>query len=119
MDEEGDIDGLSGVELDGNDQLDLDLESEHNDNNLESDLLFDSEDRAGSVQRSYRLWNSGKTMEFLKKIPIYGKAIDFGGKNACFRKKSGGNTSGLRNVVIMFVASVITSLGLALRPPWL
>ena len=35
--EEGDIDDESDVELDGNDQLDLDLDSEHNDDNLESD----------------------------------------------------------------------------------
>ena len=45
---EGDIDDESDVELDGNDQLDLD--SEHNDN-LESDLLSDSEDRAGSAEK--------------------------------------------------------------------
>ena len=46
--EEGDIDGESDVELDGNDHLDLDLE--HNDDNLESDLLPDLEDRAGSAE---------------------------------------------------------------------
>ena len=34
---------------------------------------------------------------------------------AFFKKKWGENMSGLRNVVSMFVASVITSLGLALR----
>ena len=45
--EEGDIDGESDVELDGNDQLDLD--SEHNDY-LESDLLSDTEDRASSAE---------------------------------------------------------------------
>ena len=50
VDEEGDIDDESGVELDGNDQVDLDLDSEHNDHNLESDLLSDSEDRAGSAE---------------------------------------------------------------------
>ena len=47
--EEGDIDDESGVELDGNDQLDLALDSEHNDD-LESDLLSDREDRAGSAE---------------------------------------------------------------------
>ena len=50
VDEEGDIDNESDVELDGNDQLDLDLDSEHNDDNLESDLLSDSMDRAGSAE---------------------------------------------------------------------
>ena len=40
----------------------------------------------------------------------------FGGNNACFLlKNGGGNTSGLRNVVSMFAASVITSLGLTSR----
>ena len=34
--------------MDRNDQLDLD--SEHNDNDLEADLLSDSEDRAGSAE---------------------------------------------------------------------
>ena len=80
-----------------------------------------------SMQGSYRLWNSGKTMEFWKGNSIYGKTMEFEqndrtyGKNygifvlveksACFLKKMGGKyvrTS-------MFVASVITSLGLALR----
>ena len=46
-DEEGDIDDESDVELDGNDHLDL--VSEHNDN-LESDLLSDTEDRYGSAE---------------------------------------------------------------------
>ena len=36
--------------MDGNAQLDLDLDSEHNDDDLESDLLSDSEDRAGSAE---------------------------------------------------------------------
>ena len=45
--EEADIDDESDVKLDGNNQLDLDLE--HNDD-LESDLLSDSEDRAGSAE---------------------------------------------------------------------
>ena len=44
------IDDGSYVELDGNNQLDLDLDSEHNDDNLESDLLSESEDRAGSAE---------------------------------------------------------------------
>ena len=39
----------SDVELDGNDQLDLDLYPEHNDN-LELDLLSDTENRAGSAE---------------------------------------------------------------------
>ena len=39
----------SDVELDGNDQLDLDLYSEHNDN-LQLDLLSDTENRAGSAE---------------------------------------------------------------------
>ena len=56
--EEGDIDDESDVELDGNDQLDLD--SEHNDDDLESDLLSDSGGAvAQSVERSlvrFLLW---------------------------------------------------------------
>ena len=53
--EKGDVDHESDVEileLDGNNQLDLDLDSEHNDddNIIESDLLSDSEDRAGSAE---------------------------------------------------------------------
>ena len=36
--EEGDIDDKRDVELDGNDQLELDLYYEHNDDDLESDL---------------------------------------------------------------------------------
>ena len=39
----------SDVELDGNNQLDLDLDSEHNDD-LESDLLSDSKYRAGCAE---------------------------------------------------------------------
>ena len=71
-------------------------------------------------QGSYRLWNSGKTMEFLKGNSIYGKTMEFSfwWKKVCaFKKKKkwGENMSGLRNVVSMFVASAITSLGLALR----
>ena len=49
-DEEGDIDDESDVELDGNDQLDLDLDFEHNEDDLESDLLSDLEDRSGSAE---------------------------------------------------------------------
>ena len=44
------IDDETNVELDGYDQLDLDLDSEHNDGDLESDLLSDSKDRAGSAE---------------------------------------------------------------------
>ena len=47
--EEGDIDYESDVELDGNDQPDLDLDLEHNDN-LESNLLSNSKDRAGFAE---------------------------------------------------------------------
>ena len=38
--------------MDGNNQLDLDLDldSEYNDDDLEPDLLSDSEDRAGSAE---------------------------------------------------------------------
>ena len=50
VDEEGDIDDETDVELDRYDQLDLDLDSEHNDGNLESGVLSDSEDRAGSAE---------------------------------------------------------------------
>ena len=34
----GDVDDESDVELDGNNQLDLDLDSEHNNDDLETDL---------------------------------------------------------------------------------
>ena len=50
VDEKGDINDLSDAELDGNAQLDLDIDSEHNDDNSESDLLSDSVDRAGSAE---------------------------------------------------------------------
>ena len=43
------IDGEGDVELDRNDQLDLDLDSEHNDY-LESELLSETEDRASSAE---------------------------------------------------------------------
>ena len=46
--EEGAIEDETDVELDGYYQLDLDLE--HNDGDLESDLLSDPEDRAGSTE---------------------------------------------------------------------
>ena len=48
--EKGDVDVESDVELDETNQLDLDLDSEHNEDDLESDLLSDSEDRAGSAE---------------------------------------------------------------------
>ena len=48
--ENGDVDDQSDVELDRTNQLDLDLDTEHNDDDLESDLLSDSEDRAGSAE---------------------------------------------------------------------
>ena len=60
-------------------------------------------------------------MEFEQNGCTYGKTVEFsfwGGKCVLSFLKSGGggggNASGLRNVVSMFVASVITSLGLAL-----
>ena len=49
------IDDETNEELDGYDQLDLDLDSEHNDGDLESDLLSDSEDRAGSAEE-FQWW---------------------------------------------------------------
>ena len=36
--------------MDGNDQLDLDLDLEHNDDDFKSDLFSDSEDRAGTAE---------------------------------------------------------------------
>ena len=44
------VDDESDVALDGNDQLDLDLDSEHNDDDLVSDLLSDLENRASSAK---------------------------------------------------------------------
>ena len=38
--EKGDVDDESDVELDGNNQRDLDLDLEHNDDDLESDLAL-------------------------------------------------------------------------------
>ena len=62
----------------------------------------------------------GKTMEFEQNGRTYGKTMDFlfwWKKVRAFFKKIfvENNMSRLRNVVSMFVASVITSLGLALR----
>ena len=48
--EEGDTDVESDVELDGNRQLDLGLDLEQN-GNLDSDLLSDSEEGAGSAEK--------------------------------------------------------------------
>ena len=56
-------------------------------------------------------------MEFEQNGRAYGKTMEFSlwwKKVRAFFKKWGENTSGLRNVVSMFVASVITSLSLAL-----
>ena len=59
-----------------------------------------------------KLWNLSKTAVHMEKLWNF----RFGGQNAYFlKKKRGENTSGLRNVVSMFVALVITLLGLALR----
>ena len=58
-------------------------------------------------------------MEFEQNGRTYGKTMEFSfwwkKVGAFFDKNFGKNTSGLQNVVLMFVASVITSLGLALR----
>ena len=60
-----------------------------------------------------KLWNLSKTAVPMEKLWNF----RFGGKKvgAFFEKNFGKNTSGHQNVVLMFVASVITSLGLALR----
>ena len=50
-------------------------------------------------------------MEFEQNSRTYGKTMEF---SFCWEKVRAFITSGLRNVVLMFVASVITSLGLAL-----
>ena len=47
--EEGDIDDESDVELDENDEQDLDLDSEHDADDLGLDLLSDSEDTGGTA----------------------------------------------------------------------
>ena len=57
-------------------------------------------------------------MEFEQNGRTYGKTMEFSfcwKKVRAFFKKWGENTSGLQNVVSMFVASVITSLGQALQ----
>ena len=54
--EESDIDGECDVELDGNGHLDLDSESEHNDD-LESDLLSDSESKEGACSAEEFQWS--------------------------------------------------------------
>ena len=57
-------------------------------------------------------------MEFEQNGRTYGKTMEFSlwwKKVRAFFKRWGENTSGLRNVVSMFVASVITSLSLALQ----
>ena len=57
-------------------------------------------------------------MEFEQNGRTYGKTMEFSiwwKKVRAFLKKSGKNMSGLQHVVSTFVASVITSLGLALR----
>ena len=60
-----------------------------------------------------KLWNLSKTAVPMEKLWNF----RFGGKKCVLSlKKLGENASGLRNVVLMFAASVITSLGLALRP---
>ena len=51
-------------------------------------------------------------MEFEQNGRAYGKTMEF---SFWWKKVRAFITSGLRNVVLMFVASVITSLGLALR----
>ena len=53
--------------MDGNNQLDLDLDSEHNDDDLESDLLSDSEDRAGSAEE---IWWSPTLLEQVLSLRI-------------------------------------------------
>ena len=84
-----------------------------------------------TIQGSYRLWNSGKNYGILKRkfhiwknYGIWAKRPyiwkNYGifvlvEKVRAFFKKCGKNTSGLGNLVLMFVALVIISLGLALR----
>ena len=59
-----------------------------------------------------KLWNLSKTVVPMEKLWNF----RFDGKKCVLSfKKRGENMSGLKNVVSMFVASVITSLGLALR----
>ena len=59
-----------------------------------------------------KLWNLSKTAVPMEKLWNF----RFGGKKCVLSlEKWGENTSGLRNLVLMFVASVIISLGLVLR----
>ena len=59
-----------------------------------------------------KLWNLSKTAVPMEKLWNF----RFGGKKCVLSlTKWGENMSGLRNVVSMFVALVITSLGLALQ----
>ena len=59
-----------------------------------------------------KLWNLSKTAVPMEKLWNF----RFGGKKCVLSlKKWGKNTSRLRNLVLMFVASVIISLGLVLR----
>ena len=59
-----------------------------------------------------KLWNLSKTAVPMENLWNFRN----GGKKCVLSlKNGGGNTSGLRNVVSMFVASVITSLSLALQ----
>ena len=59
-----------------------------------------------------KLWNLSKTAVPMEKLWNFRNG---GKKVGAFFKKWGKNTSGLRNGVSMFVASVITSLSLALQ----
>ena len=60
-----------------------------------------------------KLWNLSKMAAPMEKLWNF----RFDGKSACFlkKKKWGENMSGLRNLVSMFVTSVITTLSLGLR----
>ena len=58
-----------------------------------------------------KLWNLRKTAIPMEKLWNF----CFGGEKSCFLKKNGGKIRPDLDVVSMFVASVITSLGLALR----
>ena len=69
----------------------------------------------GILKRKFHIWknwNLSKTAVPMEKTMEF----SFWWKKVCaFFKKWGGNTSGPQNVVLMFVASVNTSLGVALR----
>ena len=74
----------------------------------------------GILKRKFHIWkNYGIWAKWLYLWKNCGIFVLGGKMRTFFFKKwgggGGGNTSGLRNVVSMFVASVITSLGLALR----